>query len=63
MAKNETKPRVPHVKSDLERAIDEKHKASQQPVKVLRKLARTLGTLTPERQREVLAELTELLGD
>lgn len=69
MAKNETtkptttrKPRTPHVKSTLELKIDAAHKASQQPVKVLRKISRILGTLTPERQREVLDELGAALS-
>lgn len=51
------KPRTPHVKSALELKIDAAHRASQQPVKIVRKLARILGALTPERQREVLDEL------
>jgi len=69
MAKNETtkptttrKPRTPHVKSALELKIDAAHKASQQPVKIMRKIARILGTLTPERQREVIDELGAALS-
>lgn len=64
MAKpNETKPatqrktRVPHIKSPLELKIDAAHRASMQPVKVVRKLARILGALPPDRAREVLDEL------
>jgi len=55
------KPRTPHVKSALELKIDAAHKASQQPVKIVRKIARILGTMTPERQREVLDELASAL--
>ena len=55
------KPRVPHVKSELELKIEAAHKASQQPVKVVRKIARILGALPPERQREVLDEIRTAL--
>ena len=55
------KPRVPHVKSALELKIDAAHKASVQPIKVVRKLARILGALPPERQREVLDEIRTAL--
>ena len=63
MAKPTTtrKPRTPHVKSALELKIDAAHKASVQPIKVVRKLARILGALPPERQREVLDEIRTAL--
>ena len=53
------KPRVPHVKSELELKIEAAHKASQQPVKVVRKIARILVALPPERQRVMFGRMQQ----